>query len=619
MQFVKAILHYDDQTVELPIGKMTFFEELYVDFKKSTKNAKYQTYHLIIHPKQAIQIKRLALLFEQTYVESEGTQIFCNGYQSWSESRAYGLKEKIPQLKFWAKNRQYFGDEHIKEIPRGNGKFHSWTYTYLRNSNSNGSKNDNDNSNSNKNENGNGNKNDNSNSNSNENDNGNDKRNGNNNNTISFMGSLKEDAAFTYFIHDTKGQRLIVEKDCRHLELTHSYPALDIFVAKGTEEEVYNNWFTEMEIAQPTIKKATGWTSWYNYYTNISEEIILKNLAAFEEKNIPIDIFQIDDGYQTHVGDWLNIKSSFPNGMSTIARAIKQANYKPGIWLAPFVCSGKSDLFRQKKHWLVKNQNGNPQSLGKIKYWGGDFYALDFYQREVQEYLIQVIHVFTQKWGFEFVKLDFLYAVCVFPKKNKTRGQIMADAMEFLGRQLGNKMTLGCGVPLGSVWGKVDYCRISCDVHLRWENQLEKWHGHRERVSTLLALRSTLGRFQLNNRAFRNDPDVFILRNNNNQLSPTQQYTLLIINALCGDLLFTSDFIGDYTAEQLAEFNFIFLLQKAKVKKVQNLTPDKYSIYFDLQEKSFVAICNLNHQQATFSIKQKMITLAPFESIILKD
>jgi len=570
MQFAKAILQYNNQTVEFPFNKMTFFDELYIDFKQVDKG-NYQTYHLAIHPKQTIQIKKLSLVFNHAYVSSEDPRIFCNGYQSWSESREYQLGEKIPSLKFWAKSRQYFGDEHIKEIPRGKNKFHSWTYTYIKQSNN-----------------------------------------------FTFLGSLKENAAFTYFIHDMEAHQLIVEKDCSGLELSHSFPILDLMVGKGKEQSVFDQWKNEMDLPALRAQPSTGWTSWYNYYTDISEEIILKNLNAFSEIKTPLDYIQIDDGYQTQVGDWLSIKSSFPNGMAQVAQKIKQANYKAGIWLAPFICDAKSEIFKQKNHWLIKDKNGKPFVAGKIKLWGGNFYVLDFYQKEVQDYLIQVIGIFTEKWGFDFLKFDFLYAVCIFPTKNKTRGQIMHDAMEFLKIQAGDKMILGCGVPLGSAFGKVDFCRIGADVHLQWEDKLQRFHGNRERVSTLLSLCSTLGRWQLNNRVFYNDPDVFILRKENNKLTPNQQYTLLTINALCGNLLFTSDFVDEYSPEQWSEFELIYQLQNSEVKEVQNLTNDKYLITFNQGEKRFVAACNLSNKKTSFLVKKQQFELDPFESIILK-
>ena len=85
-----------------------------------------------------------------------------------------------------------------------------------------------------------------------------------------------------------------------------------------------------MELPKPKHQPLTGWTSWYNYYTNISEEIILKNTSAFAEKEVPIDVIQIDDGYQSRVGDWLKIKPSFPNGMGKVAKEIKNKGFKAG-------------------------------------------------------------------------------------------------------------------------------------------------------------------------------------------------------------------------------------------------------------------------------------------------
>ena len=571
MRLIKAVLQYDDKTEEFPINKMTFFDELYVDFKMK-ESPKDATYHLVLHPKKSITIQQLELHFEQPYIPSEGTKIFCNGYQSWSESRLFGLDEKMPHLRSWfAKNYQYYGDGFIKDIPRAKHLYHSWTYTYLQHANS-----------------------------------------------IELVGSLKEDTAFTYFIHDTQQNKLIVRKDLSGLQLEHSFPVLDLFIAKGKDPDVFQQWFDKMEIPSLQHQPASGWTSWYHHYTNISEEIILKNLKAFQDKNIAIDYFQIDDGYQTKVGDWLSIKSSFPNGMASIAQKIKQANYKPGIWMAPFVCVEDSELFKTKKHWLQKDKNGNPISIGNIKLWNGNFYALDFYQKEVQEYIGGVVYTFLQKWGFEMIKFDFLYAVCIQTPSNKTRGQVMHDAMQFLRNLVGNKAILGCGVPLGSAFGNVDYCRIGTDVHLSWTNWKLKLLRHRERVSTLLSLRSTLGRWQLNNRAFHNDPDVFILRKEKNNLNEAQQDTLLIINALLGNFVFTSDDFDNYSDEQKAEYDYVQYLQNSEVKSVQNLNKDHYIIRFENGGIDFATVCNLDNKGASFEVEKKKITLEPFESIILK-
>ena len=62
----------------------------------------------------------------------------------------------------------------------------------------------------------------------------------------------------------------------------------------------------------------------------------------------------------------------------------------------------------------------------------------------------------------------------------------MNDTMTFLRNSCGDKLILGCGVPLGSAFGLVDYCRIGADIHLEWEHKLLKFLENRERVSTCL-------------------------------------------------------------------------------------------------------------------------------------
>jgi alpha-galactosidase len=224
-----------------------------------------------------------------------------------------------------------------------------------------------------------------------------------------------------------------------------------------------------------------------------------------------------------------------------------------------------------------------------------------------------------EKWHFDLIKLDFLYAVCIKPPKNKTRGQVMNDAMVFLRNLLKNQLTLACGVPLGSAFGKVDFCRIGPDVHLRWEDSKRKWLGHRERTSTVVSLRSVLGRWQLNQRAFHNDPDVFILRDSNNKLNFNQRATLLTINTLLGNLLFTSDEVGAYSDEQWSEFESIFKWKNSEVFRVEDLGNDQYVIHFLHDGLNWLAFCNLTNKNAAFKFKKEEIVLEPFESLILEN
>jgi alpha-galactosidase len=73
---------------------------------------------------------------------------------------------------------------------------------------------------------------------------------------------------------------------------------------------------------------------------------------------------------------------------------------------------------------------------------------------------------------------------------------------------------------------------------------------HRERISTKVTLQNTIYRSIFARSLFLNDPDVFLLRDNNISLSKEQKEALATINSLFGNVLMTSDNPGDYDEER---------------------------------------------------------------------
>jgi alpha-galactosidase len=58
-----------------------------------------------------------------------------------------------------------------------------------------------------------------------------------------------------------------------------------------------------------------GWCSWYYFYTHITEPIIEANLASIVagQERLPVQLVQIDDGFESQIGDWFTFKPDFPN------------------------------------------------------------------------------------------------------------------------------------------------------------------------------------------------------------------------------------------------------------------------------------------------------------------
>lgn len=473
------------------------------------------TYRLTVLNQLPLQSAQMEI---PLFAEKE-ERIFMNGFQSWTDSRERCPDEKMRGLngipRFLQKKYAFesYGDYRICSYPYKKGISHGFSYCYFR------------------------------------------KR-----KQYRLFASLNEKTGYTVFHYDNNRQVLRVEKDLLGVLEGTDYEALSIFYAEGTEDEVFEGWFERLQIPKPAAKPIAGYTSWYNHYQNICESVLEKDLDGMESLPVKADIFQIDDGYQTAVGDWLCIDSEkFPGGMKKAAERIHEKGYLAGLWLAPFAAEKTSRLFAEHPDWFLQS-NGKPLKAGAN--WSG-FYALDSENAEVRRYISKVLHTVLKDWGYDLVKLDFLYAAGLIPRNGKSRGQLMCEAMEFLRKECGSKLILGCGVPLMPAFGLVDYCRIGCDVGLDWDDKLYMRIIHRERVSTKNAIGNTVFRRQLNGRAFLCDPDVFLLRNDNIRLSGEQKRMLAFFNGLFGSVLFTSDNAAAYSEQQRAMYKEILALQNA--------------------------------------------------------
>ena len=290
--------------------------------------------------------------------------------------------------------------------------------------------------------------------------------------------------------------------------------------------------------------KIFGYTSWYNYYQDINEEILLRDLGALDKQ---FNLFQIDDGYETKVGDWLSVDAGkFPNGLKPIVDEAHKRGFNAGIWLAPFVAETESELFKTRKDLFKRDKDGELVKCGAN--WSG-FYALDLENPEALAYIEKCLKHYADM-GFDFFKLDFLYAANLVTTEGTSRSMAAENAYSFLRECLSGKTILGCGATVFNCIDKFDYLRVGPDVSLIFDDVWYMRFMHRERISTKVTLQNTVYRSFFNDRMFGNDPDVFLLRDDNIKLKKSQRRALLTINALFGSVLMTSDNLGQYDDEK---------------------------------------------------------------------
>lgn len=436
-------------------------------------------------------------------------RLFFNGYQTWTYSPEYTVKDRMHTMRALPKAvidryaLDRYGDAAITGTSGKPGEFHGFSWCWFRKGK-----------------------------------------------TFRLFASLDETPGYTIFSYHHKTGTLTIRRDCMDVEAGGPFHAFDLFYAEGNEDDVFDAWFEAMSIVPRTRRKLAGYSSWYNRYEQINAGTIKEDLdgcADILEKN---DLFQIDDGWERAIGDWQADSAKFPDGMKKQADAIHKAGYCAGLWLAPFAAEKNSELYRRHQDWFLKI-NGENWKCGSN--WSG-FYSLDIDHPEVQSYLKETFRTVFDEWGFDLVKLDFLYAAAPFGNRRESRAARMKRAVDLLNTWCGDHLILACGVPLMPCFGKVDYARVSCDVSLDWDNKPYMRLTHPERVSTKQAMETTLYRRQLNGRAFLNDPDVFFLRSENCALSGAQKELLAVSNALLGGVWLTSDNPSTYTAEMKAHY-----------------------------------------------------------------
>lgn len=519
--------------LEYKVGKSVFSTNLFETehFKITYKATKS---HISLKMAAFVPLEILNLTASIPYNFKADSRVFANGYQSWTECREM-FKDERQSHTFgpisFAYRRTLLGaagaytfDDNVSR----RGVFQGFSYMYVRNGEE-----------------------------------------------YDLFASLTERTGYTIFTADFNSNMITVQKDLEGVIVDGEYEVLNFAEYVGDEDSVFDNWFDELNIPKPSVTPKNGYTTWYNYYSKINEKIVSDDLEALSKVKSDIDIFQIDDGYQSATGDWLSIDNKkFPNGMKSVADKIHSTGMLAGLWLAPFGAEFTSKAATQHHDWLIRKKNGYPVTCGIN--WGG-FYALDIEVPEVKNYIKHFFDVILNDWGFDLVKLDFLYAAAIIPNHGKSRGQLMCEAMDFLRECVGEKMILGCGVPLMPAFDKVDYCRIGADMGLRWK---VPFFSNREFISTYHTLGNSIFRRQLDGRAFLNDPDVFLLRDENIHCTFEQRKIIATVNKVFGSVLFTSDNVGKYSDEQMSVLLDTFKKSKIDVKSAEFLNENKRIMKF---------------------------------------
>ncbi len=246
------------------------------------------------------------------------------------------------------------------------------------------------------------------------------------------------------------------------------------------------------------------WCSWYRYFGAVTASDVLDNVAAAADLQVPVEIVQIDDGYENAVGDWLSPSPRFGRSLADVALAIRSTGRRTGIWIAPLLVAEHSALLRQRPSWMVRGAEAG-------RNWDQLPSVLDVTHPDAKEGLLDVFGQ-LRGWGFDYFKLDFLYAGAVPGRRREDCSPLDAYclALQLIRRAVGPAATLlACGAPILPSIGLVDAMRVGADIALHHAPLDGTDLSAPSQRGATLAVRE---RAFLHGRFWVNDPDCLLMR-----------------------------------------------------------------------------------------------------------
>ena len=144
--------------------------------------------------------------------------------------------------------------------------------------------------------------------------------------------------------------------------------------------------------------------SWEASYFKINESKLMKLARA--AKDVGIELFVMDDGWfgtrsddTQSLGDWTPDPKKLPGGIEGLARKVRSAGLRFGLWVEPEMVNTNSDLYRAHPDWCL-------EIPGRAHSEGRNQRILDLTREEVQDWVIDAMKKVFGKEGVSYVKWD---------------------------------------------------------------------------------------------------------------------------------------------------------------------------------------------------------------------
>lgn len=344
-----------------------------------------------------------------------------------------------------------------------------------------------------------------------------------------------------------------------------------------TTEPVYVNWGASPREAlreyaerlaqgmggEPCRKNVIGWSTWDYFHADITEDDVIRHADWLAERRgqIPVDVIQIDHGFEVREGEWLKTNERFPHGLEWLSDSLVSRGFRPGLWLCPFLVAPDSRVAREHPDWVIRDPAGKPLELNG--YAVKCVYGLDCSIPEAREWVTKLAKEVTGDYGFAYVKLDGANAQVLSPLgRLADAGMSAAEALQrglaaFREGMQEGSFLLNAGM-FGLSIGLVDGMRIGPDVGARWDDSMiDRHHGERDnyRGSGLIlrCIAASANAHMFHKRLWINDPDYLIVRQkgSRSELTCEEAISWASVVALSDGLVMLGDDLTELDEQRL--------------------------------------------------------------------
>lgn len=351
-------------------------------------------------------------------------------------------------------------------------------------------------------------------------------------------------------------------------------------------------------------KRPSVFCTWYYYGLTVTYEDVKTNLDVMKKRELPFDVFQVDEGWEVTLGEW-RPNHKFPVPMKQVAEEIKEAGYRPGIWTSPFIAHETASVWKEHPEWRLCDKEGTPYLFPMND---TVYQVFDITNPETYTYFTELYRMLTFDWGYTYHKLDFTRAAVIyedadFYDKTVTLAQAYYRAVSAIRKGMGEEAYfLMCGGLYDPIIGLVDAQRTGSDVLSMWSSTVNK-NGK----TAPYTIKQSVYRYYMN-KWWDNDPDALMIRKNETMerdlrltyglLNDEEVKTSVMNQFMGGGIMCTTEPLDKISDDRLMEYRRVLPVLPGEVRPVNLMEsvrfPGMVDVYSKEQDAHYLCVVNWN-------------------------